>query len=221
MIRIVLIDDHALMRDGLKLLLTQPGSQLDVVGEAADGESGLALIRKLEPDIALLDLHMPKMTGIEVTERVRKAGLRTAIIILTVAGEAPFPRRLLEAGAGGYLTKACPAHELLAAVRSVADGRRYLAPSIAQQLALEVVHRQARSPFEELTARELEVAIRFAQGADAQSIARHLKISDKTVATHKARVFHKVGIDNVVALAHLAQLHGLLDPGGPPATHAG
>src|SRR4051794_23467141 len=136
MIRIVLIDDHTLVRTGLRLILQQQ-ADMDIVGEADNGEKGLALIKRLEPEIALVDVHMPGFSGVEVTERVRRAKLATRIVILTMAGDAPFPRRLLDAGASGYLTKGCPAEELLKAVRQVADGRRYLGAEIAQQMALE------------------------------------------------------------------------------------
>lgn len=220
MISVVLIDDHALVRNGYRAMLErQPG--FSVLGEAGDGESGLALIRRVEPDIAVLDLHMPKLTGVEVTERVRRSDLRTRVVIVTVAGEAPFPRRLLEAGASGYLTKACPAEDFLQALQQVADGRRYLAPVIAQQLAMEVVQGGGGSPFDRLTARELEIAIRLAQGDDAQTLSRFLNISDKTISTHKSNIFGKLDIDNVVALAHLANVHGVLDLGSALETANG
>jgi two-component system invasion response regulator UvrY len=136
MIRIVLIDDHTLVRTGLRMILEkQP--DMEIVGEAEDGERGLALIKRVQPDIALVDVHMPGFSGVELTERVRRAKLATRVVILTMAGEAPFPRRLLDADASAYLTKGCPAEELLKAVRQVADGRRYLGSDIAQQLALE------------------------------------------------------------------------------------
>jgi DNA-binding NarL/FixJ family response regulator len=209
MIRIVLVDDHALVRTGLRLILEkQP--DMEISGEAEDGERGLALIRQIKPDIALVDVHMPGVSGIEVTERVRKAKLETRIVILTMVDEAPFPKRLLEAGASGYLTKGCPADELVKAVRKVADGQRYLGGDIAQQLALATMAGDA-SPFEGLSARELEVAMMLAQGRAAKHIAAHLHLSEKTVATYKARLFEKLGIDNVVALAHLASAHGLLE----------
>jgi DNA-binding NarL/FixJ family response regulator len=219
-ISVALIDDHAMMRTGLRLILEKAGG-FEIVGEAGDGEAGLALLKKLEPDVALLDLHMPCLTGIEVTERARKADLRTRIVIVTVAGDSPFPRRLLEAGAAGYVTKACSDDELLQGIRQVADGRRYLAASIAQQLAMEAVTGTGGSPFDALSKRELEVAIRFAQGDDALTTGRHLRISNKTISTHKANIFAKLDIDNVVALAHLAQLHGLLDPGSACETANG
>jgi two-component system, NarL family, invasion response regulator UvrY len=211
MIRIVLVDDHNLVRTGLRMILEKL-SDIDIVGEAEDGEQGLSLIKRARPDIALVDVHMPGFSGVELTERVRRAKLETRIIILTMAGEAPFPRRLLDAGASGYLTKGCPADELIKAVRQVADGRRYIGSDIAQQMALESMSGN-ESPFEELSARELEVAMLLAQGYAAQTIADRLSLSPKTVATYKYRLFEKLNIENVVALANLMNLHGLTESG--------
>lgn len=210
MIRVVLIDDHELVRTGFRMILAQQ-PDIEIVGEAADGERGLALIRANEPDVAVVDVHMPGLSGIELTDRVRRHKLATRVVILTVVHEAPFPRRLIEAGASGYLTKGCAAEELLRAVRQVADGRRYLAPDIAELLALGALDGRTVSPFESLSARELDVALMLARGQDMQDIAERLKLSAKTVATYKYRLFDKLGIDNTVALAHLAHMHGLLD----------
>ena len=210
MIRVVLIDDHELVRTGFRMILAQQ-PDIEIVGEAADGERGLALIRANEPDVAVVDVHMPGLSGIELTDRVRRHKLATRVVILTVVHEAPFPRRLIEAGASGYLTKGCAADELLRAVRQVADRRRYLAPDIAELLALGALDGAAASPFEALSARELDVALMLARGQDMQDIAERLKLSAKTVATYKYRLFDKLGIDNTVALAHLAHMHGLLD----------
>ncbi|HEY6943321.1 response regulator [Dokdonella sp.] len=209
MIRVVLVDDHELVRTGFRMILAQQAG-IDVIGEAADGEHGLALIRSEVPDVALVDVHMPRLSGIELTDRVRKHKLATRIVILSVVSEAPFPRRLIEAGASGYLTKGCAADELVRAVRQVADGRRYLSPDIAEVLALGALD-GGESPFEVLSARELDVAMMLARGQDMQLIADRLKLSAKTVATYKYRLFDKLGVDNPVALAHLAHTHGLLD----------
>jgi DNA-binding NarL/FixJ family response regulator len=209
MIRVVLVDDHELVRTGFRMILAQQAG-IEVVGEAADGEHGLALIRSELPDVALVDVHMPRLSGIELTDRVRKHKLSTRVVILTVVSEAPFPRRLIEAGASGYLTKGCAADELVRAVRQVADGRRYLSPDIAEVLALGALD-GSESPFEVLSARELDVAMMLARGQDMQLIADKLKLSAKTVATYKYRLFDKLGVDNPVALAHLAHTHGLLD----------
>ena len=213
MIRIVLIDDHELVRTGFRLILQQQ-ADIEIVGEASDGESGLALLKKLKPDLALVDVHMPGVSGIEVTERVRKLKLKTRIVIVTMVSESPFPRRLLEAGASGYITKACPSPELLRAVRQVADGRRYLAPGIAEAMALGVIDGSGQSPFESLSSRELEVALLLARGQPMPTIAERLSLSTKTVATYKYRLFEKLAIDNSVTLAHLAGMHGLLDANG-------
>lgn len=209
MIRVVLVDDHELVRAGFRMILQQQ-QDIRVVGEAADGDEGLALIRKLEPDVALLDVQMPRLSGIEVTDRVRKLKLRTRLVILSMLQEPPFPQRLLEAGASGYLTKGCAAEELVRAVRQVAEGRRYLAPGVAEALALRALDGGDRSPFEALSPRELDVALMLARGQDMRHIAGKLNLSAKTVATYKYRLFDKLGIDNPVALAHLAHVHGLL-----------
>ena len=210
MIRVCLVDDQTLVRQGVKSLL-ELAEDIEIIGEASDGEQGLALIRKQHPDVALVDVHMPGLSGIELTDRVRKSKLATRIVILTVVNEAPFPRRLIEAGASGYLTKGCAADELVRAVRQVADGRRYLSPDVAELLALGALDGNNASPFDALSTRELDVALMLAQGQDMQHIAKHLKLSAKTVATYKYRLFDKLGIDNPVALAHLAHTHGLLD----------
>jgi DNA-binding NarL/FixJ family response regulator len=212
MIRIVLIDDHALVRTGFREILRKH-KDIQVIGEAEDGESGFALIRKLEPDIALVDVHMPSVSGIEVTERVRKYKLATRVVIVTVAEDAPFPRRLLEAGASGYLTKACPSDELLRAIREVARGQRYIAAEVAQRLALEQLsNRDGASPFDALSARELEVAMMLANGRDLPYIAQLLRLSPKTIATYKYRLYQKLNVNNPVTLAHLAGIHGVSSP---------
>ncbi len=212
MISVVLVDDHELVRTGFRMILSQQ-QDIDIVGEASDGETGFALIRSKKPAVALVDVHMPRLSGLELTERVRKYKLPTRIVILTVVSEAPFPKRLIQAGASGYLTKGCRAEELVEAVRRVADGRRYLAADVAEALAMDVLD-GSKTPFDALSMRELDVAMKLAQGLDMQRIAVQLNLSAKTIATYKYRLFDKLGIDNLVALAHLAQMHGLLSGHG-------
>ena len=210
MVRVVLVDDHELVRTGFRMILAQQAG-IEVVGEAADGENGLALIRASKPDVAIVDVHMPRLSGIELTERVRKLKLKTRIVILTMVSEAPFPKRLIEAGASGYLTKGGAADELVRAVRQVAEGKRYLSPEIAAAIALEQIDGHGDSAFDALTTRELDVALMLSRGDGMQEIAARLKLSAKTVATYKYRLFEKLGIDNTIALANLARRHGLLD----------
>ncbi|MBX3688937.1 response regulator [Dokdonella sp.] len=208
MIRVALIDDHELVRTGFRMILAQQAG-IEIVGEAADGERGLALIRASEPDVAIVDVHMPQLSGIELTDRVRKHKLNTRVIVLTMASEAPFPKRLIEAGASGYLTKGCAADELVRAVRMVAEGKRYLEPEIAAALALDSIDGHEGSPFDALSRRELDVALMLVRGEPMQSIASRLSLSAKTVATYKYRLYEKLGVDNPVALANLARRHGL------------
>lgn len=211
MIRIALVDDHELVRSGFRMILHNE-ADMEIVGEAASGEEALALARRLRPDVMLMDVHLPGISGLEATERVVRAQLGVRVIVVTVQDEQPFPRRLLEAGASGYLTKACPAQELISAVRQVAGGARYLSSDVARSMALQSLPgRGGASPFADLSARELEVAISLAKGESMQDIARRLNLSAKTVATYKYRVYEKLAVENEVALARLAAHNGMLD----------
>lgn len=134
-IRVFLIDDHALVRTGMKMILSKE-VDIDVVGEAESGEAALPQIRQLKPEIVLCDLHLPGVSGLEITERIVKGDYGTRVIIVSVLEDGPLPKRLLEAGASGYVGKGGDAQELLRAVREVALGRRYLGNTIAQNLAL-------------------------------------------------------------------------------------
>lgn len=212
MIRVFLLDDHALVRTGLRMILSQRPADVEVVGEAASGEEALPQIRQLKPDIVLCDLHLPGVSGLEVTERIIKAQQPTRVIIVSVQEDGPMPRRLLEAGAHGYLGKGCVAEELFRAVQEVAQGRRYLGSDLAQRMALDALHSSA-SPFDALSPRELEVALLLCQGKRMDDIAQRLNLSPKTVATHKYRLFEKLGVTDVVPLANLARQYGLLEPG--------
>lgn len=201
-IRVYIVDDHALVRTGFRLIL---GGQTDieVVGDAESAEDALPEIRQLRPDIVLCDLHLPGLSGLELTERVVRGEYGCRVIAVSVLEDGPMPRRLLEAGAFGYVGKASDADELLRAVRDVARGKKYLASSIAQGLALAGLHGETASPFDSLTPRELEVALLLNQGLRQESIAKHLSLSAKTVNTHKARLFDKLGIHDNIALASM------------------
>lgn len=209
-IRVFLIDDHALVRTGMRMILAQE-TDFEVVGEAESGEEALPVIRKLKPDVVLCDLHLPGYSGLEVTERIVRGDQETRVIIVSVLEDGPLPKRLLEAGASGYLGKGGDAQELVRAVRDVARGKRYLGSSVAQNLALLNVAGDG-SPFDALSPRELEVAMLLIQGLRQEEIAKRLSLSAKTVNTHKTRLFEKAGVTDNIALARLAAQYGLLDP---------
>ena len=208
-INVVLVDDHELVRTGFRMILQQQ-PDIHISGEAGSAEQGLRLIRSLSPQIAMVDVHMPGMSGIELTERVCRSKLPTHIVVVTVVDDARFPKRLLDAGALGYLTKGCGAEELVAAVRQVAGGRRYLAPAVAQQLALATLDGNV-SPFDVLSSRELEVAMMLVRGKPLTVIGEQLSLSPKTVSTYKQRLMEKLQVDHVLSLAHLMTVHGLID----------
>ena len=209
-IKVYLIDDHALVRAGLKMILAGEFG-IEVVGEADNGEDALPQVRRLKPDVVLCDLHLPGLSGLDITERIARSDLATRVIIVSVLEDGPLPKRLLEAGAAGYVGKGGDARELLRAVRDVAQGKRYLGSNVAQNMALSSMAGE-RSPFDLLSPRELEVAMLLVQGLRQDDIARRLSLSAKTINTHKSRLFEKIGITDSIALARLASRHGLLDP---------
>lgn len=210
MIRIFIVDDHALVRSGMRLILSgEP--DMEVVGEAPNGDAALPQIRALAPDVVLCDLHMPGMSGLETTERIVRGQPQTRVIVVSVLEDGPMPRRLLEAGASGYVGKAGDAGELLEAVREVVQGRRFLAGNVARYMALSGLD-GGQGRFDALTDREMEVALMLAQGLRQGQIAERLSLSPKTVNTHKSRLFEKLEIGDTVALARLMGQHGLTDP---------
>ena len=213
-IRVFVLDDHVMVRTGLCMILgTQP--EVEIVGQADSGEGALPQLRRLRPEVLVCDVHLPGISGLEVTERVVRGAYGTRVIVVSAQHDGPLPRRALEAGASAYVGKGHDVSELLRAVHDVALGKRYLASGIAQQIALAGIDGHAGSPFDALSPRELEVALLLTQGLRQEDIARRLSLSAKTINTHKARLFEKLGIRDSIALARLASLHGMGDP-----THA-
>ena len=210
-IRVFLVDDHALVRAGMRMILAGE-TDIEVVGEADNGEDALPQVRRLKPDVVLCDLHLPGVSGLEVTERIVRGNYGTRVIVVSALQEGPLPRRAIEAGASAYVGKSHDATELLRAVRDVARGKRYLATGIAQQIALAGIDGGEGSPFDTLSPRELEVALLLTQGLRQEDIARRLSLSAKTINTHKARLFDKLGIRDPIALARMASRYGMADP---------
>ena len=205
-IRVYMVDDHALVRAGMRMILAGQGD-IEVIGESGSGEAALPEIRRLKPDVVLCDLHLPGISGLEVTERIVRGGHGIRVVIVSVMEEGPLPRKLLEAGASAYVGKGGDSAELVRAVRDAAC--QVTRP--ARNLALSGVADGA-SPFEALSPRELEVALLLNQGLRQEQIARRLCLSAKTINTHKTRLFEKLAIRDGIALARLASRYGLMDP---------
>lgn len=210
-IRVFMVDDHALVRAGLRMILSTE-TDMEVVGEAESGEEALPLIRRIKPDVVLCDLHLPGISGLEITERIVRGKLDCRVVIVSVLEEGPLPKRLLDVGAHAYVGKGGDARELIHAVRDAARGKRYLGSTVAQNMALASVGGTG-SPFDQLSPRELEVAMLLVQGLRQDSIAKRLSLSAKTINTHKSRLFEKIGVHDSIALARLAARYGLMDPG--------
>lgn len=209
-IQVFLVDDHALVRTGMKMILSAE-VDIEVVGEAESGESALPLIKKLKPDVVLCDLHLPGISGLKVTERIVQGQYGPRVVVVSVLEDGPLPKRLIEVGASGYVGKGSDSSELLNAVRAVAQGKRFLGSSVAQHMAFSGMAGEA-TPLDELSDREIEVAMLLAQGLRQQEIATRLSVSPKTVNTHKTRLFHKLDVADNIALTRLLAQYGLVDP---------
>jgi DNA-binding NarL/FixJ family response regulator len=206
MIRLVVADDHLVVRDALAALL-EDEADLEVVARAADGEELLARIEQLTPEVAVADVEMPKMTGIEAARQVRDLGLRTAVVLLSVHKEAGFVKAALDGGASGYVLKAAGTGELLTAIRVAAAGDTYLSPRITST-ALEALR---APPAEEpsLTPLERDVLRLLARGLASKQMAAELEIGVRTVDEYRARLMDKLGVRHVPGLVKYALRHHL------------
>ena len=213
MIRIVVADDHALVRRGLVQLLTDM-SNVQIVGEAANGEEAVQLARSLQPDIVLMDIIMPGMGGLEATQRIVRHEPRCAVIALTACTDAPFPAQMLKAGAMGYLTKHVEPSELQRAVRRVFAGKRYVCNDIAQDLASYAFEENVESPFEVLSHREMQIMMMVVGCQKVGEISSSLHLSPKTVNSYRYRIFEKLNVSSDVEMVLLAVKHGMVS-----ATH--
>lgn len=209
-IKVLLVDDHDLVRAGVKSLLAEQ-SGIKIVGEAESGETAINIARKTNPQVVLMDVKMPGIGGLEATRKLLRIDPDVKILILTSCDEDPFPSRLLQAGAAGYLTKDCAVDEMVQAIKSVNAGQRYISPVIAQQLALKHLSDSDASPFDVLSERELQVMIMITSGQKVQDISTKLCLSPKTVNSYRYRLFEKLNIHSDVELTHLAIRYGLLD----------
>lgn len=210
MIKVLLVDDHELVRIGIKRLL-QDINGIKVVGEANTGEEAIKIAKELIPEVVLMDVQMPGIGGLEATRKMIRHNPDIKILALTVCDDEPYPSRLLQAGAAGYITKGCDAEEMVRAIRTVHSGQRYISSGIAQQLALKRFTKPEESPLDILSERELQIMLMITSGQKVQEISDKLCLSPKTVNSYRYRIFEKLAINNDVELTLLAIRIGLVE----------
>lgn len=211
MIKVLLADDHSIVRAGLRRIVEEC-EDMEVTGEAADGRDALRQIHKQLPDVAVVDISMPGMDGLEVISQLRSYYPKLPVIILTMHEEEQYVVRAIEAGAMGYITKRSAPEQLVKAIRKVVEGHRYLTDEAAELLALRVARgANGRSPLDSLSMRELQVLRRLAQGHTNREIAESYNISIKTVDTYRSRLLQKLNLRNNAELSRFAIQNQLIE----------
>jgi len=211
-IRVILADDHAIVRAGIRQFLERCGD-IQVVGEADDGEQARALIEETLPDVAVLDIQMPKATGIEVARHIRARRLPVGVLILTVYEDDPYVAAVLNAGANGYVLKTAAPMEIVAAVRDVYQGKSVLDAVILSKVMAHMTNGSTITPIPSLTDREMDILTLAAKGMTNKAIGSQLRISDRTVQGHIARIFEKLQAASRTEAVMRAVSLGWLPPG--------
>ena len=210
-INIMVVDDHDLVRHGFKSILSSQQG-FDVIAEANSGEQVIEYCRSHGDalNIIMMDINMPGMGGLEATQRIHKSWPDIGIIVVSVHGDGPLPKKSLSGGARGYLSKGNLVEEMIAAIHDVHAGGCYIAKDIAQQIALASIPDE-QSPVDLLSKRELQVLIMIAQGDKNNTIAEALNLSPKTISTYRKRLHEKLGVSTDIEMLHLALKHDMLD----------
>ncbi|MDQ7842398.1 MAG: response regulator transcription factor [Armatimonadota bacterium] len=214
-IRVLIAEDHAVVREGIRMILdAQP--DLEVVGEARDGDEAVRLARQLRPDVVVMDISMPKKNGVEATQEIRRVLPETQVLILTMHEEESYVFQLLRLGAAGYVLKRAAATDLVEAVRAAARGEAFLYPAVARSVVQDYLDRmrsgEGAGRYDGLTDREREILVLIAEGLTNAQIADRLFISVKTVQTHRAHIMEKLDLHDRSLLVRYAVRKGLIQP---------
>lgn len=210
MIGVLLVDDHELVRTGIRRLL-EDQQDFMILGEASSGEEAMEMLRTFDnrPQVILMDLNMPGVGGLETTRNILKRYPDIKIIIVSMIDEGIIPARVMKAGAMGYLTKGTSSSEMTHGIKEVLAGRRYISPDIAQKMLSDSLDGE-KSPFEDLSERELQVMLMLMEGRRINDISEKLHLSPKTVSTYRYRIYDKLNIDNDMELIKMALQHGIM-----------
>jgi two-component system invasion response regulator UvrY len=210
MIRILIADDHTIVREGLKQILQQT-PDVDVADEAGDGEEVIQKVANRDYDLVLLDISLPGRSGLDILKQLKCMKPALPVLVLSMHPEEQYAIRSIRAGASGYLTKESASDELIEAIRRVARGRRYITSSLAEKMAFQMELDTKKSLHESLSDREYQVLCMIASGKTVKEIAEVLSLSVKTISTHRTRVLKKMDMKNNAQLTHYAIKHGLID----------
>jgi two-component system invasion response regulator UvrY len=209
-IRILIVDDHAIVREGLKQILSDD-ENLVVAGEAENASEALQLAREKDFDLVLLDISLPDRDGLELLETLKKAHPKLSILMLSMYRETQYAVRAIKSGASGYLNKQSAPDQLVSAIKQVVTGRKYITPSVAEALALEISVGKDTLPHESLSNREFQTLCLLASGKPVSAIAEKLSLSVKTVSMYRTRLLEKMHLKNNAELTHYAIRHGLVE----------
>lgn len=209
-IDVMLVDDHAVVRMGFKMLL-EADSDIKVIAEADSGETAIKTYMDSKPNVVVMDITMPGMGGLEAIERILAKDSAARILVLSAHEDSVHPKRVLNAGAMGYLTKRSAAEELIKAIRTVAGGKKYIEANVAQQMAIQQLTGE-QNPVDVLSDREFEVFMALAKGKTTNEIAEALFLSPRTVGTHLYNIKQKLNANNSAEIALIAMRSGLIDP---------
>ncbi|MBE2240733.1 MAG: response regulator transcription factor [Caldilineaceae bacterium] len=207
--RLLLVDDHKVVRSGLRMLLDNE-ADLTIVGEAGTGQEALQLVEQLQPDLVLMDIGLPDMSGIDVTHQIKQRWPRVAVVALTIHEDEEYFFKMLQAGVNGYVPKRAAPEELLTAVRTANEGGVYLYPSLAKLLVKDYLAGERPEQLDGLTEREQEILAHLAEGASNEAIAETLNISQKTVSRHRENIMRKLNLHSRADLVKYAIRKGII-----------
>lgn len=210
MIRILIADDHTIVREGLKQILAET-PDMSVAGEARNGQEVLTKVGKNEYDVVLLDISMPGRSGLDVLKQLKGEHPKLPILILSMYSEEQYAMRALRAGASGYMTKESAPDELIEAIRKVSQGRKYVSPSLAEKLAINLEVGEEKPPHEMLSDREYQVMCMIASGKTIKEIAEEISLSVKTISTYRSRILEKLSLKTNAAITHYAVQNRLVE----------
>ena len=212
MIKVLLADDHSIVRAGLRRIVEESGD-MQVIAEADDGREAIQRVKETDPDVAVIDISMPGLDGLEVISQLQTLRPELPVLVLTMHEEGQYVVRAIQAGAMGYLTKQSAPEQLVTAIRKIHEGQRYITDEAAESLALRVAKgSDGKSPLDSLSMRELQVLRRLAMGQTNREIANSYHISIKTVDTYRARLLKKLGLRNNAELSRFAMQNQLIEP---------